>query len=594
GESKVFKERANAVKYKLQQAQDDIVFATKRIGDVDKGIRRCEEYAAKNGERIEKLRATCAELQADIARLTESIASYELSTNEHRKKVMETFRDLSEMKENIGSLAAKKELLRERLAEMDEAMESVRGEHEKLKAEYDRTLKAQEELNAYLSEENVLSENAEASVVAANDKVQTLVRRIYDSEAQISSLNQSLRTYTALRDRFEGYVYSVKRLMSDAKDNPRLSSKIMGLIADVVSCDKGYEIAIETAFGGAMQNVITETREDAQHLIEYLKANRGGQVTFLPCDALRPRMETAQIKSACNERGAVGLAIDLVKYDKKFENVIHNLLGNTLICEDIACATVIARRYPRAFKIVTLDGDIIATSGSMTGGSRRENSANLLANERKIKEIEDEIASKKNTLQSSEVKRAEAEKELERARAFRGELDGKLQRAKQDLAAAKEKLSSLTFNIADKESEYSVYRQSKAQIEDKLAELDGQYSGASRGASALTEQSDKASTEIDSMSAENDKTVKERNDKAAKLNNLQVEIASLESAMKSNIESAERTKAEKAELIDRVGNLRTLLPQLQQQFDEWSEKAARAALTKDEQVRLDELNAKIS
>ncbi|MDE6558199.1 MAG: chromosome segregation protein SMC [Clostridia bacterium] len=594
GESKVFKERANAVKYKLQQAQDDIVFATKRIGDVDKGIRRCEEYASKNGERIEKLRLTCAELQADIVRLTDSIASYELTTNEHRKKVMDAFRDLSEMKENIGSLSAKKELLRERLAEMDDAMKEVRGEHEKLKAEYDKTLKAQETLNAYLGDENVLVENAAARVAQASDKVQQLVRRIYDSEAQISSLNQSLRTYTALRDRFEGYVYSVRRLMSDAKDNPRLSSKIMGMIADVVSCDKEYEIAIETAFGGAMQNVITETREDAQALIEYLKANRGGQVTFLPCDALRPRPETAQIKSACNERGAVGLAIDLVKFDKKYENVIHNLLGNTLVCEDIACATVIARRYPRAFKIVTLDGDIIATSGSMTGGSRRENSANLLANERKIKEIEDEIAARKNTLQNSEIRRAEAEKELAAARADEAALEEKLQAARLELAAAKEKLSSLMFNISDKESEYSVYRQSKAQLEGKLSELDSEYTSTNAGASTLSAQSDKASSEIDSMSEENDKTVKERNEKTAKLNSLQVEIATLESAMKSNIDSAERTKAEKAELIERVTNLRTLLPELQKQFDEWSEKAARAALTKDEQIKLDDLNARIA
>ena len=593
GESKVFKERANAVKYKLQQAQDDIVFATKRIGDVDKGIRRCEEYARKNGERIERLREESAALQAEIVTLTESIASYELSTNEHRKKVMDAFRDLSEIKENIGSLAAKKELLKERLAEMDAAMETVRAEHEKLKAEYDKTLNQQESLNSYLGDENVLYENAETAVNVANEKVQTLVRRIYDSEAQISSLQQSLRTYTALRDRFEGYVYSVRRLMSDAKDNPKLSAKIMGLIADVVSCDKGYEIAIETAFGGAMQNVITETREDAQYLIEYLKSNRAGQVTFLPVDALRPRFETPQIKSACNERGAVGLAIDLVKYDKKYENVIHNLLGNTLVCEDIACATVIARRYPRSFKIVTLDGDIIATSGSMTGGSRRENSANLLANERKIKEIEDEITAKKNLLESSGVKRGEAERELAAAKAFREELDGKLQQARLERAGAKEKLSSLMFNIADRESEYSVYRQSRGQIEGKLAELDSQYSSTSQGASTLSEQSHKASSEIDTMSEQNDKIVKERNEKTARLNSMQVEMASLESAMKSNTDSAERTKAEKAELIERVSNLRTLLPQLQQQFDEWSDKAARAALTKDEQLKLDDLNARI-
>ena len=95
------------------------------------------------------------------------------------------------------------------------------------------------------------------------------------------------------------------------------------------------------------------------------------------------------------------------------------------------------------------------------------------------------------------------------------------------------------------------------------------------------------------MSEQNDKIVKERNEKTARLNSMQVEMASLESAMKSNTDSAERTKAEKAELIERVSNLRTLLPQLQQQFDEWSDKAARAALTKDEQLKLDDLNARI-
>ena len=92
---------------------------------------------------------------------------------------------------------------------------------------------------------------AREAVNAANEKFQTYVRRIYDAEAQISSLEQSLRTYTALRDKFEGYVYSVRRLMSDAKSNTQLSSRIMGLIADVVSCDQEYEVAIETAFGGA-------------------------------------------------------------------------------------------------------------------------------------------------------------------------------------------------------------------------------------------------------------------------------------------------------------------------------------------------------
>ena len=594
GESKVFKERANAVKYKLQQAQDDIVFAAKRIVEVDNAIKRCDEYAKKNGDRIEKLRVSCQQLQQEIDLLNEEIAAFELSTNEHRTRIFDAYRDLSEMKENIGSLTAKKQFLMEKLAEIDEAMGQLQADHDRLKAEYDRALKAQEELNAYLSEENTLMENAEETVKAASERVQTYVRRIYDAEAKIDALEKNLKMQKGLRDRFEGYVYSVRRLMSDANDNPRLASKILGLIADVVECDASCEVAIETAFGGAMQNVITQTREDAQFLIEYLKANRAGQVTFLPIDALRPRLEGPQIKSACKENGAVGMAIDLVHYDQKYENVIHYILGNTLICKDIASATVIARRYPRAFKIVTLDGDVIASSGSMTGGSRRENSANLLANERKIKDIEDDIAAAKHTLQTSEVKRAEAEKELENARALRAELEEKLQSARLELAAAKEKLSALMTTMADKAKDYTAYRLSKSEVERTLSQLDSEYSSTSEGASSLSRQSDQANSEIDTLSAENEKKVNERNEKNIRLNKLQVEMASLESAMRSNMETADRTRAERTALIEKVNNLHNLVPELEQQFNEWTERAARAALSQEEQVKLDELNGKIS
>ena len=594
GESKLFRERANAVKYKLQQAQEELAFSAKRTVELDREIRRSEDYDKKNSERIERLTSASQQLKSEIASLSESIASYEVMTGEHRKKVMDAFKDLTEIKENIGSLSAKKELLKERLDEMAEAMQNIQSEHERMKREYSEVLASQENLNKLLGGENELTEKAREAVNAANEKFQTYVRRIYDAEAQISSLEQSLRTYTALRDKFEGYVYSVRRLMSDAKSNTQLSSRIMGLIADVVSCDQEYEVAIETAFGGAMQNVITETRDDARYLIQYLKSNRAGQVTFLPIEALRPRYESQQIKSACNEMGAVGLAIDLVRYDKKYENVIHNLLGNTLICDDIQSATIIAGRYPRAFKIVTLDGDLIATSGSMTGGSRRENSANLLANERKLKDISDEIAMKRTTLVRAEEKKKEAEGELASARAASRELEEKLQNARLELATANQKLSNLMVNITDKESEYSVYKQSRAQIESKLAELDSEYSSTSKGASTLSEQSDRASSEMDSVSEQYEQTTKERNRKMEKLNAMQVEIASLESAIKSNRESAQRSAAEKDSLIKKAASLQALVPDMQRELSDFLDRAARAALSDDEQKKLDGLVAKIA
>ena len=116
------------------------------------------------------------------------------------------------------------------------------------------------------------------------------------------------------QDAFESFIVSE---LDAGKTGDTLSSHIMGTLADVLSCDEAFETAIETAAGSAMQNVITATREDAQYLISYLKATRAGQATFLPLDAVRPRMDSPQLKSACGERGAVGIAMDLVNYDRR-------------------------------------------------------------------------------------------------------------------------------------------------------------------------------------------------------------------------------------------------------------------------------------
>ena len=589
GESKVFKEKANAVKAKLQQAQEEVAYSSKRIGEIDREIKRAEDYAGKNGARADGLSEACEKLRAEIAGLSESISSYEYMTGEHRKKVMDTFKDLSAIKESMGSLSAQKDLIRDRIDEVEQIMSRIKDERAALKAQYDESVAEQNRLNELLGSENTLVADADAKVRETEEKLQRLISEVYSVRAAINSLGETLKTHQALRDRFEGYIYSVKRLMSDARDNPALGQKIMGLIADVVTTQREYEVAIETAFGGAMQNVITATREDAQALILYLKNNRAGQVTFLPVDALRPRYENEQIKSARREPGAVGFAIDLVSYDKKYENVIHNLLGNTLICDDIRSATAIARKYPRAFKIVTLDGDVISTTGSMTGGSRRENSANLLANERNLKEIEEQIESKRSALARAESRKAAALEDRDRAAEEREQLRERLQNAGNELAACTQKASGLLVNVTDKESEYAAYSQSKRAFEQKLAELDDKYSSTSAGASTLTKQSDEVSSEMDDMSVKYDKLIAERNEKVEKLNGYQIDLASLRSAVKNSGESVARLSAERADLIAKVASLEALLPGMQSEFEDFSAKAARAALSTEDREELDRI-----
>lgn len=594
GESKLFTEKARSVKAKLASAQEDIAYSTKRIDDIDKEIRRSESYAARNTERIESLRSSTETFRGDIEELSKKISEYEFMTGEHRKKVLDTFKDLSDMRQNMGSLSAQKDLLKERLSEIQSEMEKIRARRDSFKGEYDVCIERGKMLNDFLGNENELVEKAEAKTREIEEKIHLLIRQTYDTQAQIASLNDSLTTCRALRDRFDGYIYSVKKLLSDARNDLVLSEKIEGLIADIVSCEGEYEVAIETAFGGAMQNVITRTRDDARYLIEYLKRTRSGQVTFLPIDALRPRSENSEIRSAVRDTGAIGFAINLVKYDKKFENVIHNLLGNTLIVDNIQNATQIARRYPRAFKIVTLDGDVISTTGSMTGGSKREIAGNLLANERRIKEIEENIDGKKAFLSRADGRRKELDDKKAEAYTEQQQLIKKLQDARLELAAVTEKQSSLLKNVTGAESEYGAYGQSEKALLDRLSGLDNEYSGVSKGASDLSEQSDKASSAIDDMSAVYDKLTAERSEKTERLNSLLVEIASLESALKSGAENVERLNGEREGLSVRLEKTKASIPQIEEEMKAFTRQAQQAALSKEEQEVVEDLNRQVN
>ena len=593
GEGKVLQEKANSVKEKLRAAQEDITFSSQRIDEIEREIRRTEDYNAKNTERAEKLAAACRAAEEELASISAEIGQFEAMTDENRKKVMDTFRDLSDLNKNMGSIEAQRELLSERLSEVEGTLAEITALRDGYKAEYDASIAKHGELTAFLSSENETMEKASNAVRTCEENIHTYTRRAYDARSQIASLNDSLATVKALRDRFEGYIYSVRRLMTDAKAYPEISSKIQGMIADIVATSGEYEVAIETAFGGAMQNVVTRTRDDAKFLIEHLKRTRGGQVTFLPVEALAPRTEGPSIRSAIKEKGAIGFAVDLVEYDKKFDNVIRYLLGNTLVCDDIESATQIARRYPRAFKIVTLDGDVINSSGSMTGGSRKDNAGNLLANERRIKEIEESISDKKTALTRAENMREKAQAELEKCNAELEELRDRFQTSRTGLAANEQLSESLLKQLSSEESRLTVYAQTADMIRSRLAALDDRYSETTRGASDLNERSTEASSAIENISTQYDALSKRRDEKLDELNSSRVEKASLEAAVKSGKENAERLRGEKDELIKRIASTRAAIPDIERELEELNRQAEHSALTAEEQAVVDDLRAKL-
>ena len=193
---------------------------------------------------------------------------------------------------------------------------------------------------------------------------------------------ESLKNIT---ERYDGYGNSIRRVMEQKDRVPG----IKGVVADLIQVNKEYEIAIETALGGSIQNIVTDNEQTAKHMIEFLKKNRFGRATFLPLNSINTRSGFTQ-RDALQEPGVIGLASELVTTGPEYVGLATYLLGRVLVVDHIDNAIAIARKYRHSLRMVTVEGESFSPGGSMSGGSFKNNS-NLLGRRREIEELESSV-----------------------------------------------------------------------------------------------------------------------------------------------------------------------------------------------------------
>ena len=182
---------------------------------------------------------------------------------------------------------------------------------------------------------------------------------------QANAMEDRIRLLTEMEKEYEGFSRAVKAVMQ-AADRSTLSG-IRGPVASLMSTQPQYTVALEIALGAALQNIVVDRDTDAKEAISFLKRRDAGRATFLPMSAIRGDMLREPRLS--QEYGFVGIASQLVTYDPQYDGIFQNLLGRTVVVEDLDCGVNMARRYQNRFRIVTLDGQVINRGGSMTGGS---------------------------------------------------------------------------------------------------------------------------------------------------------------------------------------------------------------------------------
>ncbi len=594
GEAKVIGERISSYRRQLRAASDEVEYSLRRTQEIDGLVAGSAARMQKAADRAQANERESAQLEARLREADARVAAFERVSDEKRASELSSVENLADVRATAGSLSAKREAIGERMTEVREAIDKAGARRDELTRQSEECRAERRACEDFLNAKPEREAQLQGEISACERRRGELSAAIADCNTSILNLTNNLEMYRNLKNRFDGYRDSVRRLQLSARNDPELGRRIKGAIADIVRTEKQYEVAIETAIGGAMQNLVTATQDDARYLIEYLKRTGGGIVTFLPADAMRPRGNSREIAAALREEGALGLADELVRYDAYYGNIVKYLLDNTLICDTIGNATRIAKKYPRAFKLVTLDGDTIASSGAMTGGSRRRESGNLLAGERHIKECEEGIARKKTAMEQLKADLAVCERQLAAAQSAYEAFRVEVQEQAAAFAALSQRLQTLEGLIAEAAHDAEDYRALLGRLERTADDLQSEALSSAESEELLNRIRSEAAAEAAQRQAEGEALKVERDKLSGRLSELRVERATLISARQAEEENVRRLREEKAALLKKADETRASIAATERSIEQLKRDEEKAALTDEEQKTVAAIRERLS
>ncbi|NLL05996.1 MAG: chromosome segregation protein SMC [Clostridiaceae bacterium] len=343
-------------------------------------------------ERLAEYNGKLEEAESELQAVLSTLGEHERHIENMKSSIMDKLDLQSDKKTQINNVKNHIEIINKRKTSIDD-------EVMQLTLEKDREGMKKEELSDSISKTKELIKGAKDRLEALSIKKGELGHTLEDERKKQNTIKSEIQFKTSrqkmLRDmerNLEGYNRSVKLLLQACQQSPQLGKGIHGALAQLVKVEGKYETAIEMTLGGALQNIVTSTEEDAKRAIEYLKNNRLGRATFLPISSVNGRtFDDNTLRDIKNQEGFVGVASDLISYDSEYRGIILSFLGKVVIVDNLDSGIRMARRFRYSFRIVTLEGDILSTTGSMAGGSKERRESGILSRNREVQEIDDAL-----------------------------------------------------------------------------------------------------------------------------------------------------------------------------------------------------------
>ncbi|MCI8637846.1 MAG: chromosome segregation protein SMC [Coprococcus sp.] len=464
GQIELLKEQINSVRmndehYEQRAKTIEIELAERRKqqNTLEKERRDIFEKLSQEEERQKQAQKELLELQSKIAEKSDEI-------DRNQNEIMELLNNRASTKAKMQHYDTMLDQMQVRRTELDRRMQETEADAEEQKHLYQKHEDELKVISTKIADEVEESgkyeeqiEKLQSVIAEKNEQLRIGQTAFHREESRLESLKN-------ITERYDGYGNSIRRVMEKRGSEPGL----LGVVADIIKVEKKYEIAIETALGGSIQNIVTADEETAKKMIAYLKKNKYGRATFLPLTAIRSGQGPSD-REVLKEKGVIGTADSLVTVEKRFARLVGHLLGRTIVADTIDTGIALARKYRQTLRIVTLEGELINPGGAMSGGAFK-NSSNLLSRRREIEEFEKTVLLLKKDME-------EAQERLDEVKAKRSALYAKVEEIQQQLQKDYVTQNTAKMNLDQIAAKQKYAMENAAGIRREKAELEHQIKG---------------------------------------------------------------------------------------------------------------------
>ena len=527
--------------------------------DLDNASREYREYDAKRNICIDEItqnKAILNDLENRYKEVVDKILTKQNQADQATQEILKNLEISGDLKENSGKIKALRQASFDRLNEIIESIKKLNEEKESLilaKEALDNAVnKSQRDFERLQKSKDSIKKDLD-SQLGYVDFTNSIISKL---ENEIENAKTKIKFYEQVQNNNESYVQSVRGIKAAMKEDEEIAKRVQGIVCEVMDVPLDYQLAIETALGNNMQNIITNDEMDAKYLIEYLKSARLGQATFLPISSYKTRELSPGLRPILDEPGCLGIASKLVKYNARFFNIFSGLLGSTLICDNLDSAIRISRKYGYAVKIVTLDGNIINTSGSLTGGSKKGTELGMFSSKSTIEALKKSIVDKQKELESAKERLNNYSADLKDLKEQFEEYEQELHTAEIKYTQDEARVEKVESQIEEKQESINNLNSSKETLEKAIASYD-------MALNKLEQDSQKDKNSIDEEAQKNKEEIKqlieERERLSKEIQSIKDKIADCEKEKAVCEASLERLEKDKKNLLASIENCKSIL-----------------------------------